>query len=156
MSRSHPVTAMGLLLRTLIAGVCAPFIVSGVLKVCDLEGASREVASLGFAHPYAMAGMVVAVQLGGSLLAVFHHGNWAAAGALLLAGFTLYATWIAHAFWKFQNDAVMPELNIFLEHLSIVFALLMVAWAHAKSVESAKRASDRERSSSHGSSSVEY
>lgn len=156
MSVSKPVTAMGLLLRVFIAGVCAPFVVSGVSKIFDLAGASRELASLGIAHPLAMALLVVAVQLGGSLLAIFHHGGWAALGAVLLAAFTVYATWLAHAFWTYQGVEYMSEMNIFFEHVSIVFALLMVAWGHAKSVEASHRTEPYSGSSTHSSSAVEY
>lgn len=122
---------MNPIFRSLIAGLCMPFLVSGMTKLADLGQASQEMAELGLGHPDATALWVVTVQLGGSILTIFYRGMWAATGALALAGFTVCATWIAHAFWTVQGAARFAEMNTFLEHASIVFALLMVAWWHA-------------------------
>ncbi|WP_394788733.1 DoxX family protein [Rhodoferax sp.] len=112
----------------LTLGICWPFVFSGASKLCRPSRAVAEVSELGLPFPVAMAWLTIAVQLGGSGAAILGHGSIAALGALALAGFTLLATWMAHAFWKAPAGLRAQQANLFMEHLSIVSALVFVAW----------------------------
>ena len=79
-----------------------------------------------------MVAATIAVQLGGSAMAVLGRGRAAALGAAALAAFTMLATLIAHAFWRFEGPARSQQTNVFLEHVSIVFGLLLISWLHAR------------------------
>lgn len=114
--------------RLLIAGICLPFIFSGVAKLLDFNGAVAEFSALGFAVPALIAALTIALQLGGSAAAIALGGKPAVVAALALAAFTIAATLIAHAFWRFEGVARIQHTNIFVEHLSITFALAFVAW----------------------------
>lgn len=132
MSSSRPVVAPTFATRFLAAGVCAPFWLSGIDKLLDVNATAREMADIGLTHPELVAFAVIVVQLGGSLLSVFARGVAAAAGALALAAFTLIATWVAHAFWTLHGHERIGEMNIFIEHIAIVFGLALAAWTHLR------------------------
>lgn len=103
--------------RLLIAGICLPFLFSGVAKLLDFSGAVAEFSAF-FAAPALFAALTIALQLGASIVAIAFPGRAAVAAALALALFTVAATVLAHS----------REVNIFVEHLSIAFALMFVAW----------------------------
>src|SRR5258706_6655422 len=113
--------------RLLIAGVCLPFLFSGVGKLLNFDAAAGEFAGLGFPVPALFVWAIVAVQLGGLIAAMLLRGLPAILGAVALVAFTMAATVIAHAFGKFDGDLRFQQTNIFIEHLSITFALLL-AW----------------------------
>ena len=114
--------------RLLIAGICLPFLFSGIAKLLDFNGAVAEFAHFGFAAPALFAALTIALQLGASAAAIALRSKPAVVAALALAGFTVAATLIAHAFWRFEGVARIQHTNIFVEHLSIAFALAFVAW----------------------------
>jgi len=103
--------------RLLIAGICLPFLFSGVAKLLDFEGAVTEFSAF-FAYPAVFAALTIALQLGASVVAIAMRGKTAVMAALALAMFTIAATVIAHS----------DQLMIFIEHLSIAFGLAFVAW----------------------------
>ena len=104
--------------RLLIAGVCLPFLFSGFAKLLDFNGAVAEFASFGFPVPAVFAALTIALQLGASAAAIAMRSLPAILAALALALFTVAATLIAHS----------HQPMIFVEHLSIAFALVFVAW----------------------------
>jgi uncharacterized membrane protein YphA (DoxX/SURF4 family) len=114
--------------RLLIAGICLPFLFSGVAKLLDFNGAVAELAHFGFPFPAVFAALTIALQLGASAAAIALRRKPAVVAALALAAFTVAATLIAHAFWRFEGVARIQHTNIFVEHLSIAFALAFVAW----------------------------
>lgn len=98
--------------------LAAPFLVSGLVKLLDFGGATAEAAGLGLSPPALVAAAVIATQLGGS--ALFLTRRWCWLGAGLLAGFTVVATLIAHAFWTYDGADRARQAATFLEHLAIV------------------------------------
>jgi uncharacterized membrane protein YphA (DoxX/SURF4 family) len=114
--------------RLLIAGICLPFLFSGVAKLLDFDGAMAEFAHFGFPFPELFAALTIVLQLGGSVTAIALRSKPTVVAALALAAFTVAATLIAHAFWRFEGVARIQHTNIFVEHLSIAFALAFVAW----------------------------
>lgn len=107
--------------------VVVPFVVSGVAKLRDFESAKREVQGLtGVAAPAPLAALVIATQLGGSALVV-GGGLAACFGALLLAGFTMVATVLGHAWWRESHSRRVRDANAFWEHVALVGGLACVA-----------------------------
>lgn len=112
----------------LLAGICLPFLFSGALKLGSFGAAVAEVTALGLPMPALAAALTILIQLGGSAALILGRGWVALLGGLALAGFTLLATLIAHAFWNFDGPARMQQTNVFVEHLSIAFALVFTGW----------------------------
>ncbi|HEY8879502.1 MAG TPA: DoxX family membrane protein [Roseateles sp.] len=113
-------------LITLLA-LLLPYLISGVLKLLDFDGARAEVGGLtGIATPTlvaALAAAVIVTQLGGSLL-LLAGGRWAPLGGLALAGFTLVATFLAHTWWQLPPGPDRTHaFNGFWEHIALVGAL---------------------------------
>jgi DoxX len=107
--------------RLLIAGICLPFLFSGVAKLLDFNGAVAEFSAF-FSFPALLAALTIALQLGASIAATALRSTWAILAALALAAFTVAATVLAHS----------HQPIIFIEHLSIAFALAFVAWWYFK------------------------
>jgi transmembrane protein len=138
MSSNVQTNSPGVATRLLFAGLCAPFWISGLDKLLDLDAAAREIASFGMRHSSIVAVLVILVQLGGSMLVAFGRGRAGAAGAFALAVFTAAATWLAHAFWSFPGPARSGEMNIFFEHVSILFGLVLAARVHLQAAVTPK------------------
>ncbi len=111
------------------------FLVSAALKALDFPGATAEVRALTGLEPAGLfAALVIATQLVGSAL-VLAGGRWAWLGAGLLAGFTLLATLVAHAFWTKSGVEQVRDLTTFFEHLGLIGGLALVAGLSARSEE---------------------
>jgi transmembrane protein len=109
------------------AGLCLAFLYSGVAKLLDFPGAIEEQAHFGLQPAALFAAATIAVQLGGSALVLFARGRAQAFGAAALAGFTLVATLIGHAFWTMTGIERFQNLNAFLEHAGLIGGFLMIA-----------------------------
>lgn len=114
--------------------LASPFFVSGITKLADFAGAIGEVRALTGADasiaPW-LAALVIIVQLGGSVLMLSGRRAAVASGAALLAGFTIVATLVAHAWWTREGADRARDMAIFFEHVAICggFALAIgVAW----------------------------
>ena len=118
------------------AGLCLAFVYSGMAKLADFPSAVAEQAHFGLQPAVFFAAATIVVQLGGATMVLFCRGRWRALGALVLAGFTVAATWIGHAFWTMQGMERFHNLNAFLEHAGLVGGFLLVAayaWRDAAS-----------------------
>lgn len=108
-------------------GLCAAYIQGGLVKLTDFPGAIGEMTHFGLSPAPLFAALVIAFELGASLMILCGWLRWL--GALGLAGFTLLATLIALRFW---NMPAGPErfmaANSFFEHLGLAAGLLLVAW----------------------------
>lgn len=105
--------------------LAVPFLVSGLAKALDFEAAAAEMGELGLPAPGTTAALVILVQLGGSLLLFLPRQAWI--GAILLGGFTLVATLIAHGFWQMEGAARVQNRIIFTEHLAILGGFVLLA-----------------------------
>ena len=113
----------------LVARIClaAVFLFSGTAKALDWTGGVAEVAGLGLPLPAVALAATIVVQLVGGLAVLTGLGaRW---GALALAGFTLFATLIAHDFWNAPAETRAHELTTFLEHVALIGGLLLLAAA---------------------------
>ena len=115
-------TMLTLVGRCLIAAL---FLVAGIRKVLMFSGSAAYFTKLGFPAPEAMTVLAIVVEIGGALMLIF---GWKARwGALLLALFTVIATFMAHRFWEFDAAAQANQLNHFLKNIAIIGGLLFVA-----------------------------
>lgn len=103
-----------------------PFWWSGVAKLLDFPSALAEVDHFGLHPPLLYAALVIAVQLGGSILLVAGAWPWLVAGAL--AAFTLAASVMGHAFWNLPDpQARFHDMNAFLANLGLIGGLALGA-----------------------------
>jgi uncharacterized membrane protein YphA (DoxX/SURF4 family) len=105
--------------------LCSAYLQGGLTKAVDFSAAIAEMKQFGLRPPAPLAIAVIVLEIGASLLILSGFFRWA--GALMLAGFTLFANFLANRFW----DAPLPKRyateNSFFEHLGLVGAFLLVA-----------------------------
>lgn len=114
--------ALDFIVRVALA---SPFLMSGIVKLLDFNGAMNEVAGLGLKPAGRFAAAVIVTQLGGSLLFLTSRYCWLGAG--ILAGFTVLATLLAHPFWTLDGPDRGRQAATFFEHVAIVGGLAMAA-----------------------------
>lgn len=113
-------------------GLCLAYLYSGLSKLVNFDSAIAEQAHFGLQPAPLFAAATIVVQLGGCALVLLARGRPAAFGALVLAGFTLLATLIAHAFWREDGAARFADLNAFLEHFGLIGGFALIALAEAR------------------------
>ncbi|RVT97760.1 DoxX family protein [Rhodovarius crocodyli] len=117
---ARALTFLGLLL------LCAAYLQGGLNKLLDFPGAVAEAEHFALPLPTVTAVLTIILELGASLLILTGRLRWL--GALLLAVFTLAATFIANRYWALPpgHERFMTA-NSFHEHLGLVGAFLLVA-----------------------------
>ena len=105
--------------------LCSAYLQGGLTKAFDFNAAIAEMEEFGVKPAAPLAAAVIVLEIGASLLVLSGFFRWA--GALMLGGFTLFATFLANRFW----DAPLPKRyateNSFFEHLGLVGGFLLVA-----------------------------
>lgn len=117
---SHPVRWLALLC------LCSPYLISAILKIHNFGSGIDEMTGYGLTHAAPYAAMVTVIQLGCSLMVLTGFLRWI--GALALAAFTMAATCIADPFWNALPAEQPIKAELFLEHLALSGALILVAW----------------------------
>lgn len=111
------------LARLLLVGA---YILGGLVKLADWQGAVAEQAHFGMHPPALWAALTIAVELIGPLLILT--GRWIWLGAGMLGVFTLLAAFTANAFWTMPPG---PErfgaTNAFFEHLGLIGGFVLAA-----------------------------
>ena len=105
----------------------AIFVQSGVGKLTGLAGFTAELEGMGV--PLAsVLGVIAAIVefFCGLALAL---GSWTRLAAILIAGFTVVATLVAHRFWDFPAEQQVMQAAQFMENLAIFGGLLAVVAA---------------------------
>jgi uncharacterized membrane protein YphA (DoxX/SURF4 family) len=108
-----------------LLGLCAAYVQGGFIKLMNFPGAVAEMAHFGLQPAALVAGAVIALDLGGSALVLL--GFWRRWAALLLAAFTLLASFVANRFWETAGPEHLPSMNAFFEHLGLAGGWLLVA-----------------------------
>lgn len=104
--------------------LAALFIIFGYSKIGGFAGTAGYIASKGLPLPQVIAGLVVALELGGGLLlAIGYKARWM---ALALGVFCIVAAVIFHAFWTLPADKQMGDMINFWKNMSIAGGMLMV------------------------------
>lgn len=109
-----------------LLALCAAYLQGGIDKATDFAGAIAENRHFGLEPAAPLAMLTIVVEIGASLLILTGFQRWA--GALVLAGFTLMATFVANRFWEMSQPARFMAENGFFEHIGLVGGFLLVAW----------------------------
>ena len=108
-------------------GLCAAYIQGGLVKLADFPGAIGEMNHFGLSPAPLFAALVIALELGASIMILAGWRRWL--GALGLAGFTLLATFVALRFWEMPaGQERFAAANSFFEHLGLAGGFLLAAW----------------------------
>jgi uncharacterized membrane protein YphA (DoxX/SURF4 family) len=105
--------------------LCSAYLQGGLTKAFDFSSAITEMKQFGLKPPVPLAIVVIVLEIGASLLILSGFMRWA--GALMLAGFTLLATFLANRFWDTPLPRRYATENSFFEHLGLVGGFLLVA-----------------------------
>ncbi len=117
----------GFVARTILTSM---FWLSGIAKLADFNAGVAEMAHFGL-EPAMLFNIATAItQLVGSALIIANRWTWLGAG--MLAVFTALTIPIAHNFWTMQEPFRTIEFYVVMEHITVIGALMVVAWKSAK------------------------
>jgi putative oxidoreductase len=133
-SLQNPLSLVGRLLLALL------FVPAGIGKIGGFAGTAGYIASKGLPMPELGAGIAIVVEIAGGLALVAGFGTRLA--ALVLALFTLVATFIFHAYWGLPADQAFVQQLMFNKNIAVVGGLLVLAahGAGAWSVDAKRQA----------------
>lgn len=115
-------TPLALVGRMLLALM---FVLAGFDKITAFGGTAGYIASVGLPAPALLTLLAIVAEVGGGLAIIFGlYTRWA---ALALAGFTLLASFIFHAFWNLPADQQMMQQLMFMKNISVAGGLLVLA-----------------------------
>ncbi|KNY13324.1 DoxX family protein [Shinella sp. SUS2] len=117
----------GFLARTVLTSM---FWLSGIAKLADFNAGVAEMAHFGLEPATGFNIAVAITQLVGSALIIANRWTWLGAG--MLAVFTALTIPIAHNFWTMQEPIRTIEFYVVMEHITVIGALMVVAWKSAK------------------------
>jgi len=100
---------------------------AGLMNLFGFRATIKKVREVGLPAPTFFAVATIVVQLSGAFLVITNMAQCAWLGAGALAVFTLLTIPYGHAFWKFPEPRRTEEINIVLEHITVVGGLLMAA-----------------------------
>ena len=109
-----------------LLGLCGAYLQGGLTKLFDFNAAVAETQSFGLPFAAAATGATIVTELLGSALILTGIYRWL--GALWLAGFTMFATFLANRFWEMPPPQRFMVENSFFEHLGLIGGFLLVAW----------------------------
>ena len=118
-SLQNPLAFVG---RILLAALFLP---AGIDKLTGFAGTVGYISSVGMPLPTVAAALALAVELLGGLALVFGFGTRIA--ALVLAFFTLVASFYFHAYWAVPADQQMVMQLLFFKNVAVVGGLLVLA-----------------------------
>lgn len=113
--------ALNLIGRLLIAALFLP---AGLSKLTGFEGTVGYIASVGLPLPAVAAAAALVVEIVGSLALVA--GFYTRIAALVLAVFTLVATYFFHAFWAAAPEQAFVQQLMFFKNIAVVGGLLVL------------------------------
>jgi putative oxidoreductase len=111
-----------LLARLLMAALFLP---AGISKIGGFAGTAGYIGSVGLPMPEVGAAIAILVEVGASVLLII--GLFTRPAALVLAAFTLVASFFFHAFWSMPAEAQMMQSLMFYKNIAIVGGLLAIA-----------------------------
>lgn len=101
------------------------YLLGGVVKLSDWQGAIAEQAHFGMTPPAFWAALTIAVELVGPVLILTGRLVWLGAG--MLGVFTLFAAFTANAFWTMQGQERFMATNAFFEHIGLIGGFIALA-----------------------------
>lgn len=103
----------------------ALFLPAGVSKIAGFEGTVGYFTSLGLPAPTLAVVATIAIEVLGSLALLF--GYQTRIAAVVLAGFTLIASIVGHAFWAAPADQAFVAQLMFFKNVAVIGGLLVLA-----------------------------
>lgn len=101
------------------------FLPAGIGKLTGFAGTVGYISSVGLPLPTAGAALALVVEIVGSLALLAGFGTRIA--ALVLAAFTLVASFFFHAYWAVPADQAFVTQLLFFKNIAIVGGLLAIA-----------------------------
>ena len=119
----------------------AMFLPAGIGKITGFAGTVSYISSVGMPMPTVAAAVAAVVEVFGSLALIVGFGTRFA--ALVLAFFTLVASFFFHAYWSAPADGQMIQQLLFFKNTAVVGGLLALTafGAGAFSVDGQRAAS---------------
>lgn len=114
--------ALNLAGRVLLAALFLP---AGISKLTGFAGTVGYISSVGLPLPTVGAALALVVEIVGSLALLAGFGTRIA--ALVLAAFTLVASFFFHAFWAVPADQAFVVQLLFFKNVALVGGLLALA-----------------------------
>ena len=103
------------------------FLPAGIGKLTGFAGTVGYIASVGLPMPQVGAALALTVEIVGSLALLAGYGTRVA--ALVLALFTLVASFFFHAYWAVPADQQMVTQLLFFKNIAVAGGLLtLAAW----------------------------
>ena len=106
-----------------LLGLCAAYLQGGIDKAEDFSSAIAEMYHFGLSPAAPLAVATIVMEIFASILILTGFFRWL--GALPIAGFTLFATFIANRFWEMAPPERFMAANSFFEHLGLVGGFLV-------------------------------
>ncbi|MDD3936766.1 DoxX family protein [Rhodoferax sp.] len=103
----------------------ALFLPAGIGKLTGFAGTVGYIASVGLPLPTLAAAVAALVEIVGSLALLAGFGTRIA--ALVLAAFTLVASFFFHAYWGVPADQAFMQQLLFFKNMAVVGGLLAIA-----------------------------
>jgi len=103
----------------------ALFLPAGIGKLTGFAGTVGYIGSVGLPLPTLAAALAAVVEIGGGLALLFGFGTRIA--ALVLAGFTLVASFFFHAYWAVPADQAFVQQLLFFKNVAVTGGLLALA-----------------------------
>ncbi|MBL0919965.1 MAG: DoxX family protein [Hydrogenophaga sp.] len=111
-----------LLARLLLAALFLP---AGISKIGGFAGTAGYIGSVGLPMPELGAAIAILVEVGASALLII--GLFTRPAALVLAVFTLVASFFFHAFWSVPAEQAFMQSLMFWKNIGVVGGLLAIA-----------------------------
>jgi len=115
----NPLSLVGRLLLALL------FLPAGIHKLTGFAGTVGYIASAGLPLPALGAVIALVVEIGGGLALIAGFGTRLA--ALVLALFTLVASFFFHAYWAVPADQQFVTQLLFMKNIAVVGGLLTLS-----------------------------
>jgi putative oxidoreductase len=103
----------------------ALFLPAGIGKLTGFSGTVGYISSVGLPLPTLGAALALVVEIAGSLALLAGFGTRIA--ALILAAFTLVASFFFHNYWSVPADQAFVQQLLFFKNIAVVGGLLALA-----------------------------
>lgn len=101
------------------------FLPAGIGKLTGFAGTVGYISSVGLPMPQLAAVAALLVEIGGGLALIAGFGTRVA--AIVLAAFTLVASFFFHAYWALPADQQMIQQLLFNKNVAVIGGLLAIA-----------------------------
>ncbi|KJS65047.1 MAG: DoxX family protein [Serpentinimonas sp.] len=105
--------------------LAALFLPAGINKIGGFSGTAAYIGSVGLPFPELGAALAIAIEVLCGIALILGLGTRYA--ALVLAGFTLVASFFFHAYWAMPAEQQMMQQILFMKNIGLIGGLLALA-----------------------------